>query len=350
MRKLLSWIPTAVAFYILVLTFLNASWLAPMPAGKVQLLAHDGVHQWFDRATLEPGTCPAAHIETPYHPYLDHTREAVQASVHLAAGVVEVPVVETKDGQFVAFADATLDCRTNGEGPVGEHSLAQLKALDVGYGYTADRGESFPLRGKGRGKLLTLDEVVNIAKGKPLLYRLVGDDPEQADRFAAALKATNRNVAARGDGFFASLAAVARLQEQFPEVWSFSEEGARACTSAYVKMGWFAITPEACRNSALVIPLDRQWPYAGWPNRLVARMDAVGAKIVVIAREDEHGRAIGVDLREQLHDVPASFNGLLLIDDLWTIGPTLHPDLDRRSIEEDEVLNLLLEKRRKSRP
>jgi glycerophosphoryl diester phosphodiesterase len=305
MRKWVSCTTTALAFGFLTLTFLNASWLAPMPVGKVQLLAQDGVHQWFDRATLEPGVCSAAHIE--------------------------VPVAETADGQFVGFGDEALDCRTNGKGPVGEHSLAQFKELDVGYGYTADGGEAFPFRGKGRGEILTLAELVDTAQGKPRLYRLAGDDPEMADRFAAKLKETNRNVTARGDGFLAPPA----LQAQFPRAWSFSEEGAQACTSGYVTSGRFAIAPGACHNSTLVIPLDQQWAFAGWPNRLIARMDAVGARIVVLAREDEHGRATGIDL--------------LLIDDLWTIGPTLHPDLDRRSFEKAEIHDLALKRRRDRR-
>jgi glycerophosphoryl diester phosphodiesterase len=29
-----------------------------------------------------------------------------------------------------------------------EHTLSQLKELDIGYGYTADCGKSFPFRGK----------------------------------------------------------------------------------------------------------------------------------------------------------------------------------------------------------
>ncbi len=182
-----------------------------------------------------------------------------------------------------------------------------------------------------------------------MLYRLATDDTKAAERFAKALKQSGRNVSARRDGFYAPPKAAAALRTAFPDAWVFSEEDARSCTRAYAWLGWLAITPPSCRNGTLVVPLDTQWPFAGWPNRTIARMDAVGAKIIVIAREDEHGRPVGIDLPEQLPEVPGSFNGFLLVDDIWTIGPTLHPDLDQRSYEESVVQDEVLERRRRLR-
>ncbi len=37
----------------------------------------------------------------------------------------------------------------------------ELQALDIGYGYTADGGKTFPFRGKGINLMPTLDEVLN---------------------------------------------------------------------------------------------------------------------------------------------------------------------------------------------
>ena len=56
--------------------------------------------------------------------------------------------------------DWTLDCRTEGSGTVRSHSMADLKQLDIGYGYTADGGASFPFRGSGIGLMPTLGEVL----------------------------------------------------------------------------------------------------------------------------------------------------------------------------------------------
>ena len=56
--------------------------------------------------------------------------------------------------------DDGLECRTNGSGLLREHSVAELKTLDVGYGYTADGGRTFPLRGAGDGLMPTLADAL----------------------------------------------------------------------------------------------------------------------------------------------------------------------------------------------
>jgi glycerophosphoryl diester phosphodiesterase len=74
------------------------------------------------------------------------------------AGIVELDVHPTSDGQIAVFHDWTLECRTDGHGVTREHNLADLKQLDVGYGYTSDDGKTYPLRGTGVGLLPSLDE------------------------------------------------------------------------------------------------------------------------------------------------------------------------------------------------
>ena len=61
---------------------------------------------------------------------------------------------------MVAFHDWTVDCRTQGHGSVRKLSLAELKKLDAGYGYTPDGGKTHPLRGKGIGGIPTVEEVL----------------------------------------------------------------------------------------------------------------------------------------------------------------------------------------------
>ncbi len=58
--------------------------------------------------------------------------------------MVEIDVAPTKDGKMVLFHDWTVDCRTNGKGETRDLTLAELKALDIGYGYTADGGKTYP--------------------------------------------------------------------------------------------------------------------------------------------------------------------------------------------------------------
>ena len=44
-------------------------------------------------------------------------------------------------------------------GVTREYTMEELEQLDIGYGYTADNGETYPFRGKGVGLMPTLDEV-----------------------------------------------------------------------------------------------------------------------------------------------------------------------------------------------
>jgi glycerophosphoryl diester phosphodiesterase len=129
----------------------NASFLAPLPSGGVHLLAHRGVHQNFELNGVTNDTCTATRIRLPIAPEIENTLPSMQAALDLGAGVVELDVHPTTDGQFAVFHDWTLDCRTDGHGETRSHDMAFLKTLDVGFGYTADGGQSFPLRGKGKG-------------------------------------------------------------------------------------------------------------------------------------------------------------------------------------------------------
>ena len=44
--------------------------------------------------------------------------------------------------------------------------------------------------------------------------------------------------------------------------------------------------------------------------------------------------------------MPASFNGYLWVDDIWTVAPALYPSLDRRTADERERAEEGLERRR----
>jgi glycerophosphoryl diester phosphodiesterase len=69
-----------------------------------------------------------------------------------------------------------------------EHSLSNLKKFDVGYGYTADGGKTYPLRGTGIGLLPSLDEVLGTFPEKRFLIHIKSNDPDEGRRLAARLK------------------------------------------------------------------------------------------------------------------------------------------------------------------
>lgn len=338
-----------LALAFLVMTFVNASWLADAPKGYPRLLAVRGIAQQPVSLDLKDGDCAAAKVEPPVHDYIENTLPALQRANGMGAAMVSVDVSASADGKVVLFRDKTLDCRTGGKGNVSAASLAQLKAIDAGYGYSGDGGKSFPLRGKGIGYVPTLEEALSALPSEPILFNLTGKDPAVAAKLVDGLLASNRDIDQVGDSFMGDEAALAPIKRRFPNAWAFSMEAARACTSAYKLQGWLGLTPASCKGGTILIPINRQWLFAGWPNRLIARMAAVDGHIVVTGPASDGVEPRGLDLPEQIGQVPASFNGHIWVSDMWVIGPALHPSADRRNGREKAETDVLIEKRRENR-
>lgn len=88
----------------------------------------------------------------------ENTLYAFARAQALGVDVIELDVRSTADGTLVVFHDATVGRTTDGAGRVAEKTLAELKRLDAGYGWSPDGGRTFPLRGSGL-TVPTLDEV-----------------------------------------------------------------------------------------------------------------------------------------------------------------------------------------------
>jgi glycerophosphoryl diester phosphodiesterase len=78
----------------------------------------------------------------------ENTLAAIAKAAELDADMVELDVQPSAEGVTVVIHDKCLGRATNGIGPVSEHTLAELKALDVG------KGESIP----------TLEEAITACK------------------------------------------------------------------------------------------------------------------------------------------------------------------------------------------
>jgi len=335
----------------LVFTVVNASWLAPDTKGAPKLIAHRALAQLPVGEAGDDAACPAARIEPPIHAYLADTVPAIERAAHLGAYLVEVDPVATRDDRLALFGETRLDCLTDGAGEARAATLAQLQARDAGHGYTADDGESFPLRGEGVGAIPALEEafpaISALGRGQ-LLYHLSGEDPREVELLIAAIEAADRDVGARGDAFYGAAEPVARIRAAFPEAWAFTRAEAEACTSAYIAQGWSGYVPASCRNATIVVPLNRQWAFWGWPNRLIARMEQHGSRVLVTG---PHGgdEWRGLDLPEQLGKIPASFNGFVWVDDGLAVIPAFIRRFDDRSREELEAVVAGLERRRARR-
>lgn len=310
---------------IAIIWAINTSLFAPTPKGEARIISHRGVYHLYDkRAAFGRDTCTARYIRPPSHEIFENTPESMQRAKALGADMVEIDVAPTKDGQMVLFHDWTVDCRTNGKGDTRDLTLAELKALDIGYGYSPDGGKTWPLRGKGVGKMPTVQEGLAALPDTPILFNFKSKSPNEADQLFALLKASGRDSAALGDAFYGGERPVKRMRQLLPKNWSFDlQREAKACTFDYMKYGWTGIVPESCRGSVLAVPVNYKWAFWDWPNRLIARMESVGARVIVFGPYEKGKSNEGIGSVEQLRSIPDDFNGWIWVEDIEAVAPAL---------------------------
>ena len=296
----------------------NASWLADAPDGVPGVLAHRGVHQTFSREGLTRDTFTATRIDPPTNSYLENTLPSMRASFAAGASAIEVDVHPTTDGEFAVFHDWTLDCRTNGSGVSRRQTMAHLRTLDVGFGYTADGGRTFPFRGKGVGMMPTLHEVLSAFPGRTILINIKSRDPTESERLVAYLQAHGHPTDRRLWVWVAG-AAHDRLRELAPQAIVDSKPRAERCAKQYLALGWSGHVPAACRGASIYVPTNLRWAYWGWPNRFLDRMEKAGAQVILVGPYGE-GEP-GVSHPSQLDAVPDGYDGLIMTDHIETIGP-----------------------------
>ena len=214
------------------------------------LLAHRGLGQTFSMEGITGDTCTAERIHPPEHPYLENTIPSMEAAFENGADVVELDIKPTKDGQFAVFHDWTLDCRTNTEGTTKEYTMAELKQLDIGYGYTADNGQTYPFRGKGVGLMPSLNEVLTHFPDESLLIHIKSDDPEEGRQLAEVLaklpeKRLNQMTVYGGDQ------PIATIKEELPDLRVMSKATLKSCLLPYIAVGWTGYIPICLREDSI---------------------------------------------------------------------------------------------------
>lgn len=319
MRKFLAYSLLALVATALFIYVNNATIFAERPPGKPTLLAHRGLAQNFDRTDLKADTCTAAHMLPTNHAYLENTIASMEAAFDVGADAIELDIHPTTDGKFAVFHDWTLDCRTDGQGVTRRHSMQQLKSLDIGYGYTADGGKTFPLRGKGIGKMPSLDEVLTRFPDRDFLINVKSADAQEGamlgDRLAQLPSAQRDRLMVYG-----SEEALAPLREKVPDVRALSKASAKACLLRYMAYGWTGYVPDACRHTLVAVPLNvAPWVW-GWPNLFLNRMEGAGSRVFV--QGDYHGGwSTGIDTGKDLARLPEGYSGGVFTDRIEVIAP-----------------------------
>lgn len=294
----------------------------PSPTGAhVTLLAHRALGQNYRRDGLERDTCTATRWRETGHTWLENTLPSMRAAFAAGADIVEFDVHPTTDGAFAVFHDWTVDCRTNGSGVTRQHTLAQLKALDVGHGYTAD-GVKFPFRGKGIGMLPSLDEVLATFPDKRFLINIKSRDPREGELLAARLAQLPREQRALLMAYGAD-APIDALRQRLPDRRTMSRTSLRDCLLGYLALGWLGHVPAACERSLVLVPLNATPWLAGFPDRFVARMRAVGSEVFLVNDYGGEGFSRGLDTLEDLSRVPPGYRGGVWTDRVDLLGPAL---------------------------
>jgi glycerophosphoryl diester phosphodiesterase len=308
----------SIALVAVLLSLINASWIAPQPPGRLTVVARHGIVQ-----QVSPGEgCDARRLRPdPDNPYIENTLSSIYKAARLGADAVEVDVQASADGKAVVFRDADLGCRTDGSGPLRARTLAELKRLDVGAGYTGDGGKTFPLRGRGIGGIPTVEEVLREVPRTGLIFRFVTGDAAEAEALVAALRRAGADDMGRF-GFEGPAAATAVIRQAFGNAWVFAPQPPRTCLTDYVRIGWTSFVPASCRGATVAMTLGDRWKIWGWPYRFLGRMAAADAKVLMFG-EEKDGRLVGITDVTQYDKVPRGFRGHLFIEDFNTVGAAL---------------------------
>lgn len=309
-----------IAFLLLsIFIFLNNSSLFTKERNKDPLLlAHRGLAQTFSMEGIEGDTCTAERIFEPEHPYLENTIPSMEAAFQAGADIVEFDIKPTKDGQFAVFHDWTLECRTDVEGMTKDYTMAELKKVDVGYGYTADNGKTYPFRGKGIGLMPSLEEVLNHFPEGDFLIHIKSDVPEEGIQLAEFLTQLPKERLSKIT-VYGGDQPVDTVKKQIPQLRVMSKATLKSCLLPYIAVGWTGYVPPSCENTQIHIP-EKIAPWLwGWSNKFHNRMEEAGSRVIVVAGNG--GWSEGFDKVEDLERLPKDFSGGIWTNRIDIIAP-----------------------------
>ncbi len=312
MKKKRCILKTILLIVILLIIFMwaNNTSLFIHPSGKMKFMAHRGLAQNFDISKVESDTNTAAVIYEPEYPYLENTIESMQAAFDYGADSVEFDIQLTKDGQLACFHDFTLEYRTDGKGEIADYTMAELKQLDIGYGYTADGGKTYPFRGKAIGLMPSIEEVFETFPDADLLIHIRSYSVETGKVLWSYLNKMSKERLAK-ISIYGSKEPVNYLREQSPVLRVMNKDSMGKALLTYEAIGWMGYIPDAIKNTELHLPMKYAKLLWGWPYKFIERMESVNTRVVIVNGNGEWSE--GFDSLEELKKLPEGYNGYV-----WT--------------------------------
>ena len=299
---------------------LNTSAFVDTIAARTKLIAHRGVHQTYAGQTRTNDTCKAGTIATPTHDFIENTLPSMRAAFDFGADVVELDVHLTTDGKMAVFHDWTLDCQTNGTGVTRQHSMQDLKALDLGYGHRTADGTT-PFKGKGLGLMPSLSDVFAADLPGPVLINFKSRDAREGTHLAQMLQDPARM--AQVWGVYGGAPPTRKLRSLHPDLRGYDRQSLKDCVLRYALIGWSTWVPKACQNTVVALPSDVAPFIWGWPHRFVARMRAANTDVIMLGPMDGSNYSTGIDTPQDFGRVPAGFDGYVWTNKIEIIGPLL---------------------------
>jgi glycerophosphoryl diester phosphodiesterase len=170
----------------------------------------------------------------------ENTLAAFDRATALRADAIETDVRLTRDGVVVAFHDDETARLLGEPGTVEARTLAELRRLDAGWGFTPDGGATFPWRGRGL-VVPALTDALARYRDMRFIVDAKADDPALARALVAAVRAAGAADRVCLGSFFDAQAE--RIGLLAPEVARYLPQEAATCHVLAARAG---ATGESC--------------------------------------------------------------------------------------------------------
>ena len=271
-----------------------------------------------DRRRLHRHAHPAAgrqSLHREHAPLALHARSAIGARRRRARRPAD-----QRTARWSSSTTADLDCRTNGTRRGRASTRSPIcKTLDVGYGYTADGGRTFPFRGRASAACRPSRRCCARCRPRASSSIFKSKDPRDADALVAAF-APRRRGDRRQIWLRRRPGRAARLRQLTRGAWiDRPAASAKACLTDYRKTGWIGIVPASCRNTTVIVPLQLSLDALGLALSL-PRPDGEATAASSSGARTRTATSSALDRPEQYDQVPHDFHGWLLVDDFYNVG------------------------------
>jgi glycerophosphoryl diester phosphodiesterase len=260
------------------------------PQDGFEIVAHRGVHINWEQGTYDLATgCEATHIFEPTHYTIENTLDSIGAAFDYGATIVEIDIQRTSDDEMVIFHDYRLECRTDGAGDIGDYPLAYLKTLDIGYGYTYDGGQTYPLRGQGVGKMPTLVEVLEAYPEGRFLIDHKDRTPETVELLIEIIQRLEPEQRAQLYYWGSPELYDEMIRVEVPEVRRLlpSRPEAKRCVLPYMLTLGLGGFGDECGGMAIGLSPQYTRYVWGWPYRFVAQAHQADMQVYLMVDSAE---------------------------------------------------------------